>query len=140
MAAPEPSEFQWSSFTPFPMNSTAKRFGNSSGGAPHAFRDSSHGKATVTPAPRRTVRREIRDAGFGVRLGMDSPFSVKGGGRSRGSDIQKLRAGNDGFHQAAEAIFVGLKLRLHLGNQRIIRDDQGPSQRERQQLAAKRVQ
>src|SRR5260370_20522030 len=62
ISGPAPWASQWSSFTPLPMNRTAKRFGKASGPveAAKAGRDSSHGKAMVTPAPRRTVRREIR--------------------------------------------------------------------------------
>src|SRR5258708_811953 len=43
---------------PLPMKSTAKRLGSGAGAA-HALIDSSHGNASVTPAPRSTVRLEI---------------------------------------------------------------------------------
>src|SRR6266567_8889295 len=47
---------------PFPMNSTAKRFGSgldASAGLPQAANDSIQGSAIVTPMPRSTVRREM---------------------------------------------------------------------------------
>src|ERR1043166_1605519 len=70
--APEPSALQWSSLMPFPMNNTANRFGNPGAGAvsAKARKDSSHGNATVTPAPRRTARRENPRAGFRVDCGI----------------------------------------------------------------------
>ena len=43
-----------------------KRFGNAAGNLVSAktLRDSSHGKATVQPAPRSTARREMRGTEF----------------------------------------------------------------------------
>src|SRR5687767_221914 len=60
MSSPDPVAPQWSSLTPLPMKSTAKRFGKGELDvvAANADKDSSHGSAIVTPAPRRTVRRE----------------------------------------------------------------------------------
>src|SRR5438128_2319640 len=54
------------------MNRTAKRFGKAAADleSAKAGKDSSHGKAMVTPAPRRTARREMRCAEFGFRLGI----------------------------------------------------------------------
>jgi hypothetical protein len=58
------------------MNITAKRFGNeawfvASDAVPaKAGRDSSHGTAMVTPAPARTLRREMPLADFFVGLGI----------------------------------------------------------------------
>ena len=52
------------------MNRTAKRFGKAAGELVEpakAGRDSSHGSAIVTPAPRKTVRREMRRGEFCVR-------------------------------------------------------------------------
>src|SRR5579862_4196096 len=50
------------------MNSTPNRFGNADAGgvSAKACKDSSHGNAMVTPAPRRTVRREMRGVLFSV--------------------------------------------------------------------------
>ena len=61
---------------PLPMNSAAKRFGVGRGGIPfgESGNDSSHGRAIVTPRPRRRVRRErvrlfsITAAGFEVHI------------------------------------------------------------------------
>ena len=60
------------------MNSTPKRFGKAAGEvvSAKAGSDSSHGSAMVTPAPRRTVRREMRWADFGVRFGILIHLSV----------------------------------------------------------------
>src|SRR5262245_24953258 len=43
---------------PFPMNSTANRFGNAEVDAARTGSDSSHGSAIAAPTPRRTVRLE----------------------------------------------------------------------------------
>src|SRR3954453_463070 len=66
IAAPSPSALQWSSFTPFPRNTTPNLFGSAEadGVSANAFIDSSHGSATVQPTPRRTVRREIGNLVF----------------------------------------------------------------------------
>src|SRR5207248_4183811 len=64
MSAPEPRAHQWSELMPQAMNSAANRLGAAAGaspsivGAPQTGSDSSHGRAIVTPAPRRNVRRE----------------------------------------------------------------------------------
>ena len=54
------------------MNRTAKRFGKTGAEVTPAKlgNDSSHGKAMVTPAPRRTARREKRRTAviFGSRI------------------------------------------------------------------------
>src|SRR5438445_7245901 len=73
MPAPEPLAHQWSPLMPQAMNRAAKRFGHGAGAspaigaAPQTEIDSSHGRAIVTPAPRRKVRREI-GADFGVLI------------------------------------------------------------------------
>src|SRR5664279_2175082 len=54
--APLPLAHQRPGLMPVPMKSTAKRFGGL--GTAAADSDSSHGKAIVTPVPRRNVRRE----------------------------------------------------------------------------------
>src|SRR5712692_3854592 len=58
ISAPDPLAHQWFPLMPLPMNRTAKRLGND-GVSAHAFTDSNHGKAIVTPTPRSTVRLEI---------------------------------------------------------------------------------
>src|SRR5579872_1363851 len=106
MSAPDPSALQWFSLIPHPMKRTPKRFGNTTGelvGAPTAENDSSHGSATATPAPRNTARREIAsDISIHLsfrRAGIFTGFGI--------SFVQELRAGDNGFHQRAEAIIAG---------------------------------
>src|SRR5262245_49806817 len=83
ISAPLPLAHQWLPLMPLPMNSTAKRCGKAAAGAAtddaapspaQAESDSSQGRATVTPAPRRTARREedtgAADAWVIVVLGM----------------------------------------------------------------------
>ena len=67
------------SLMPLPMNRTAKRFGNAGaaswlrgGGTPQAGSDSSHGRAIVTPTPRRKVRRGEAALCILTRLDHDS--------------------------------------------------------------------
>src|SRR5215475_13767152 len=58
IASPLPRDHQWFPLMPFPMKSTANRFGNAGAdcAGPHqAGNDSSHGRHIVTPAPRRTA-------------------------------------------------------------------------------------
>ena len=72
-------------------------FGKPSVAAPQAFRDSSQGKATVTPA-RRTVRREIRDVGFRLRMDMEF-ISPCGRPKKQCFGCLETRAGNDAFRR-----------------------------------------
>src|SRR4051812_26260248 len=90
--APEPSEIQWSSFTPLPMKMAAKRLGNGAGEvvSAKAGRDSSHGRAMVTPAPYRSLRRET-PCDFSVRFDIGFTFL------RRATLVAKLAAGDDGF-------------------------------------------
>src|SRR6202795_1951031 len=78
MAAPAPSALQWSSLMPHPRKTTPNRFGNAAGVAvsAKASRDSSHGNAMAQPAPRSTVRREMRGAEFLVDSGIFLTFSI----------------------------------------------------------------
>src|SRR5262249_42717183 len=60
IVSPLPRDHQWLPLMPFPINSTANRFGNCAAdtdraGLPQAGNDSSHGRHIATPAPRRTV-------------------------------------------------------------------------------------
>src|SRR6185295_10164237 len=72
MSAPEPSALQLFSLMPLPMNMTPKRFGKTVGAvvSPNTGSDSSQGRATATPAPRRTARREMRGEEFCVDFGI----------------------------------------------------------------------
>src|SRR5688572_24399565 len=97
---------------PLPMNSTAKRFGNvpaavavtaACAGLAHAI-DSIHGRAMVTPMPRRTVRLEI--VPLAIALPLCSEVSAR-------TFVAELRAGHDAFHQAVEPIAVFHELRTH---------------------------
>src|SRR5579884_4504274 len=64
MSAPEPLAHHCVGLPPQPMNRAANRFGHGAvppadALAPHAGIDSSHGRAIVTPAPRRNIRRDV---------------------------------------------------------------------------------
>src|SRR5579883_3257522 len=60
MSAPDPSALQCSSLTPQPMNSTANLVGKVVAPAVSPKdNDGRNGRAMVTPAPRRTARRDI---------------------------------------------------------------------------------
>src|SRR5215467_8204116 len=97
---------------------TPKRFGKAEAVSPKTGIDSSHGRATATPAPRSTARREIRSRNLEVRFGILITFHF---GDFRGAFIKKLRARYDGFHQRGEAISVGRELGLHALNGGLIR-------------------
>src|SRR5688572_26355618 len=72
IAAPLPVAVQYFGVTPLPMKSTASRLGGATGvlvlaigSAPQTGKDSSHGSAITTPAPRRKRRRvNCSDLGF----------------------------------------------------------------------------
>src|SRR5215472_18801640 len=113
ISAPEPPEPQWSSFTPLPMNSTAKRLGRT-GAALSANPESepSHGRAMVTPAPRSTVRRVTPSAELFVRLRiLSTTFAVASQHRRRFRSgraplLSELRTRDDRFHQHRETMAV----------------------------------
>src|SRR5215471_16420779 len=88
------------------MNSTPKRLGYAPGEvvAPKTGMDSSHGSAMATPAPRRIVRREMGSVDLLVRAGMLFSLPFRGIGTS---SVDKLRAGDNGFHQLAEVVAIG---------------------------------
>src|SRR5258708_32460458 len=90
------------------MNRTAKRFGNVAGEA--AAKDSSHGNAMVTPAPRRTARREMLWADFEVRSSILFTCLFLG---ILDSFVQELRTGDNRLHQRSEAIPFRGQLGLH---------------------------
>src|SRR5215475_8841639 len=96
ISSPEPSAPQWSSLTPLPRKTTPKRFGNAvAPGDALAAKDSSHGSAIVTPAPRSTARREMRS-------GMLVP-----------SLRQELRAFDNRFYERRELILPLNELCAH---------------------------
>src|SRR5579862_63342 len=132
MSAPEPSALQLFSLMPLPMNMTPKRFGKTVGASPNTGSDSSHGRATATPAPRRTARREMRgeefcvDFGILVHLSLAYILGKRGGLRRCFFDrfgiplIQKLRAGDDGLDQRAKAILIRGQLGLHAVDDQLV--------------------
>src|SRR5688572_18779362 len=126
MSSPDPVAPQWFSLTPLPMKSTAKRLGKGElGVAAKADMDSSHGRAMVTPAPRRTVRR-------------DSFISLAF--LHRRALFQELGAGDDGIDQRAELISVRRKLCVHPLDERLIRQQQGSPQSVYEHFTTKVVQ
>src|ERR1700720_856025 len=122
MSAPEPSALQLFSLMPLPMNMTPKRFGNTAEavGSPKAGSDSSQGRATATPAPRRTARRERRGGEFWVDFGILVHLSLKRGGlgacfltQNCISLVEELGTGDDSLDQRTKAITIGGKFALH---------------------------
>src|SRR6185436_7639273 len=97
------------------MKMTPKRFGNAEVVSPKTGRDSSHGNAMVTPAPRRTVRREMRRDDFGVRLGILITFQFSGFRFLiiHTSFIQELGACDNGLDQRTKAIGPGSEAGFH---------------------------
>src|SRR4051812_25265923 len=60
ISAPAPLDHQWFPLIPLPMKTTPKRLGGGAAAvAPQTGSDSSHGRAIVTPAPRRKIRRDV---------------------------------------------------------------------------------
>src|SRR5258708_4152116 len=115
ISAPEPSAPQCSSFTPFPMNKTAKRFGKVAGGVvpANAGRDSIHGKAIVTPAPTSALRRVMPLTELLVRFGILAAFLLRG---MRASLVHELRAGDNRFHHWSETITIRSQRGSHMFN------------------------
>src|SRR5688500_9468618 len=110
------------------MNRTANRFGKAAGAVDpaKAGKDSSHGKAMVTPAPRRTARRDMRLTEFGVRLGILITFLwhlyVACGVYD--SFVQELRAYDNCFHQSIKAISIRGEPGSHALNHRFVGEQQ----------------
>src|SRR6476619_5321342 len=96
------------------MKTTAKRFGRAPVpvvvGSAKQGRDSSHGRAMVTPAPRRTVRREIESADFFVLLGIlfTSLFC-----RFCTSSVHELRTCDNRLNQGIESVAICCKSHSH---------------------------
>src|SRR5689334_19469953 len=120
ISAPEPSAPQSSSLTPLPINRTPKRFGNCAGAvvSANAGRDSSHGSAIATPAPRRIVRREIRSVDFFVRFDILFAFLLYG---FSASFVPELRAHDNRFDQRSEPVTVRDRHVSHLQHHRLVR-------------------
>src|SRR5882672_4759221 len=113
------------------MKMTPKRFGKVDW--PKTGMDSSHGNAMVTPAPRRTARREMRLLDFGVRFGILITFLLSGiqGLIYHASFIQELGAGDDCLDQRTEAITIRRQFSLHALNGGLIRQLKRPPERVR---------
>src|SRR5207247_2019375 len=109
------------------MNRTAKRFGKAPGAVVSANdgRDSSHGKAMVTPAPRRTARREMRLADFSIRLSILFTFPYLG---VKASFIQELRACDNGLDHWSEAISIRTQFGLHALDRGFVGELERPAQ------------
>src|SRR5687768_8840536 len=108
------------------MNRTPNRFGNEAGavGPAKDGSDWSHGKAMVTPAPRRTVRREMR-LELVVRLRILFTFLFRG---LRFSPVQELGARDNRLHQGVESIVIRGQHGSHFINRELIGKQQRPSQ------------
>src|SRR5207247_525391 len=98
--------------------------------------DSSHGKAIVTPAPARTVRREMRLADFFIRSGISFTFLFWG---ICLSFIYELRAGDYRLHQSREAVIIRGQHISHALNGGFIGEQQRPVQRICQQFPSEIV-
>src|SRR5690349_14969758 len=127
---------------PLPMNSTAKRLGKA-GADPvsaNAESEGSHGSAMVTPAPRRTARREILGAELRVGSGMLTTFPgllrIWIHARIEYAAVEELRAGDDSLYQGIEAVSVGGQARLHFLHEEFVGEQERAVQSVRQQLAA----
>src|ERR1017187_1404472 len=130
---------------PFPMKRTAKRFGKvaADGVSAKAVREGSHGRATVTPAPRRTARREMRWAEFCVGWGILFTFLLMGIGlfaRLGISSVQELRAGDNGLYEGREPIAIRGQLALHVLHGEIVGDRERTAQSVGQQFPAEIIQ
>src|SRR5437867_11500806 len=101
------------------MNSTPNRFGNPAPGvvSAKAGSDSSHGRAMVTPAPRSTVRREMRLADCGFPTGILFTFLSLG---IQASFVEELRTRNDEVHDRREPVTARHQSGLHSLDQRLI--------------------
>src|SRR5947199_5237597 len=98
------------------MKSTPNRLGKVPGAvvSPKAGRDSSHGSAIATPAPRRIVRREIGAVDFFVRFDMLFTFLLWWGFNT--SFVQELWTGHDALDQRADTVAVRDGYVPHLQN------------------------
>src|SRR4051812_34837628 len=107
------------------MKSTPNRFGNVPGAvvSPKAGRDSSHGSAIATPAPRRIVRREIGAVDFLVRFDMLFTFLLWG---FDSSFIQELWTGHDGFDEGPDTVTIRNGDVPHLQHRRLVGKHQRP--------------
>src|SRR3954470_7174722 len=112
------------------MKTTAKRLG-ASVVAPQTGRDSSHGSAMVTPAPRRNIRRD------GCDLLMLLTF--RGRALFEHATGPKLRTSNDRVDQGLETIVVGGELAAEFFEGRLVGEDQAAAEGIGEQFAAEVV-
>src|SRR5262249_57858162 len=115
-----------------------RRCGNTAGDEDgvKAGKASSHGRAIVTPAPRRTARREMRWADFGVRLSILFTclfLSIWD------SFVQKLWTCDNCLHHGSKAIRFRRQLSLHALNRELIGELERPAESVRRQFAAEIV-
>src|SRR5271156_5636890 len=125
---------------PVPRKTVPKRLGKADGAgtSANACSDSSHGNATVQPAPRSTARREMGSVNLLVDRGMLIRLSRCDLRLRYGLPfVSELRAHHDGFHQRIETIVVRGKIAPHTIHQRFVRELQSPVERVTEQLAAK---
>src|SRR5580692_1939917 len=130
---------------PQPRNTMPKRVGNADGGgtSANACSDSSHGNATVQPAPRSTARREMGNANLLVSRDMLVHLSRDYLHWSRGrrdSLVSELRAHDNGFHHRIETVAVPGQVGLHAIDERFVGELQRAIERVTEQLAAKAVE
>src|SRR5213594_4831001 len=117
---------------------TPKRFGNAvAAGDALAAKDSSHGRAIVTPAPRRTARLAIRRADGCVRSGISFTFLFVGIGDSL---RQELRARDNRFDQSSHAEISLGQFRAHPVDQQLVRKYERAAERVHQQFPAEIVE
>ena len=92
----------------------------------------------VTPAPRRTVRRESFISHLSD-ISRGGP-TLRAAPRPERSFLQELRARHDGLDQRAESIAVRRELRVHPLDERFIREQQRPAKGVYQHFTTKVVQ
>src|SRR5262249_10335703 len=137
MRSPSPRAHHSRLWKPLPENSAAKRTGASLalaafGSSPQTGSDSSHGSATVTPTPRRKVRREswcefiVLSSMSGGLMPLHSLVPP---------DFAELPAADNRLQRRAEAVIGLLQLALHLFQQRLVGKLHAPSQGVAEQFA-----
>src|SRR4051812_5620927 len=142
MPLPSPRAHHPLLWNPLPANRTANRTGGSEGAclgpsSPHTGTDSSHGRAIVTPTPRRNARRE---RGWVMRVVIARlPF---GGPSLRvpvAADQSKLRATDQDLHGGREPPPVPVQPRDHLLDQHLVGERHGTTEGVAQQPPAEQL-
>src|SRR5579884_2672922 len=144
--APSPLAHQFGRLTPLPMNMTANRLANWTAAAPSVeaasapppirpASDSSHGKAIVTPTPRRKVRRAmpVRSVAPDSLWLMSSPLCDL----IPPPLVQELRAGDNRLDQCIQPVIGVGDFFVDLADQLIGGRDGAAAQGVGQQLADK---